>query len=174
MPTEGKCRDTHIVLTGPMGSGKTTVGERLAHRLDRRFFDSDAQIEHEYGASARHLARVHGVDWLHQAESTALRTALTAEAPAVMAAAASIADRPDLGRLLGRGVVTVLLEGDPQVLADRARSGRHRRRVDPVAYADVTARRRERLMGHLDLALDVTDLTPAAVVEAIVDHCRTG
>jgi len=34
----------NIVLVGPMGSGKTTVGRRLAHELNRDFFDTDHKI----------------------------------------------------------------------------------------------------------------------------------
>ena len=34
----------NIVLVGPMGSGKTTVGRRLAHELNRNFFDTDHEI----------------------------------------------------------------------------------------------------------------------------------
>ena len=36
---------THVVLVGLMGSGKTTVGRRLASRLDRHFVDADAALE---------------------------------------------------------------------------------------------------------------------------------
>ncbi len=31
----------HVVLVGLMGSGKTTVGRRLADRLERDFIDAD-------------------------------------------------------------------------------------------------------------------------------------
>ena len=34
-----------LVLVGMMGAGKTTVGRRLAARLDRHFVDSDEEIE---------------------------------------------------------------------------------------------------------------------------------
>lgn len=34
-----------IILIGPMGAGKTTVGKQLARRLNRPFFDSDREIE---------------------------------------------------------------------------------------------------------------------------------
>ena len=34
----------NIVLVGPMGSGKTTVGRRLAHELNQDFFDTDHEI----------------------------------------------------------------------------------------------------------------------------------
>ena len=43
----------NIVLTGFMGSGKTTVGRILAQRLERRFVDTDAVIESRHGAISR-------------------------------------------------------------------------------------------------------------------------
>jgi shikimate kinase len=39
----------NIVLTGFMGTGKTTVGEIVAQQLGRSFFDMDAAIEHRTG-----------------------------------------------------------------------------------------------------------------------------
>jgi 3-dehydroquinate synthase len=41
----------NIVLTGFMGTGKTTVGRSLALRLDREFIDTDELIQSRYGKS---------------------------------------------------------------------------------------------------------------------------
>lgn len=157
-----------------MGSGKTTVGRELARLLDRPFYDSDAQIEAEYGTSSRLLARQHGVDWLHRAEAKALIRAVSEGPPAVVAAAASIADMEHPGRVLGDGVVTVLLFGDAEVLADRARPGRHRRPVSIEEYRALTDRRNELLHAHVDLAIDVTSIPPETVIRAILRYCRGG
>ena len=42
---------TNIVITGFMGTGKTTVGREVARRLDRSFVDMDAEIEARTGKS---------------------------------------------------------------------------------------------------------------------------
>ena len=39
----------NIILTGFMGTGKSTVGRVLARRMDRIFFDMDSAIEHRTG-----------------------------------------------------------------------------------------------------------------------------
>jgi len=49
----GGAADTHnVVLTGFMGTGKSTVGRVLARRLDAEFVDTDALIEERYGPIA--------------------------------------------------------------------------------------------------------------------------
>ena len=73
-----------------MGSGKTTVGERLAVALGRVFHDSDRSIESQTGRSGREIAETDGVDALHGLEKEVLIDSLSVEQPAVIAAAASV------------------------------------------------------------------------------------
>ena len=49
-----------IVLVGMMGAGKTTVGRRLAAAIERRFLDSDAEIETAAGMSIPEIFETHG------------------------------------------------------------------------------------------------------------------
>jgi shikimate kinase len=44
-----------IWLVGMMGAGKSVVGPRLAHRLKRRFVDTDAEIERAAGHSINQI-----------------------------------------------------------------------------------------------------------------------
>ena len=44
-------KSENIILIGPMGVGKTTIGKRLAKKLDKVFFDSDKEIEKKTGAT---------------------------------------------------------------------------------------------------------------------------
>ena len=39
----------NIILTGFMGTGKSTVGELVAARLDRRHVDMDAELTRQFG-----------------------------------------------------------------------------------------------------------------------------
>lgn len=166
------CGAAHIVLTGPMGSGKTTVGRELSHRLRRPFFDSDVQIETEYGTTSGVLAAERGVGWLHEAEAEALERALQADVPSVVAAAASIADLEGLDRFLSGEVFTVLLDGRAEVIAARSRTGHHRRSVADERYRALTGRRRRALVDYVDMTVDVTSLSPHQVVEEILARCR--
>ena len=44
-------RPSHIVLVGLMGSGKTTVGKKLAKLIGQRFVDADVELEARTGRS---------------------------------------------------------------------------------------------------------------------------
>ncbi len=164
-------RDGHLVLIGEMGSGKTTVGAKVAAALGRPLVDSDRQIEERFGESGRALARQHGVAWLHQAEADALREALDREGPAVIAPAASIADRPDLVDALADPALTVvLLDGDPVVLRARAGAGDHRRPLDLEEARTLARERRERTLAVASLVVDVTSIDAGEAAAQVLHH----
>ena len=50
----------NVYLIGPMGSGKTAVGRRLATLLGKQFFDSDAEIEKRTGVDIRYIFEKEG------------------------------------------------------------------------------------------------------------------
>ena len=65
-----KCNN--IVLIGPMGSGKTTVGRRLAENLKISFFDADHEIIDKTGVSIDHIFDVEGEEGFRKRESDVL------------------------------------------------------------------------------------------------------
>lgn len=65
-----KCNN--IVLIGPMGSGKTTVGRRLAENLKISFYDADHEIIDKTGVSIDHIFDVEGEEGFRKRESKVL------------------------------------------------------------------------------------------------------
>ena len=53
---------SNVYLIGPMGSGKTSIGQRLARRLDLEFLDCDHELETQTGASVNLIFDVEGED----------------------------------------------------------------------------------------------------------------
>lgn len=64
-----------IVLIGPMGAGKTSVGKRVAKRLGRSFTDTDAVIVRAHGPIAEIFA-AHGEPHFRDLERDAVAAAL--------------------------------------------------------------------------------------------------
>jgi shikimate kinase len=65
-----------IVLVGPPGSGKTTVGQLLAHRLGLPFRDTDADIEAAAGKSISEIFFDDGEEHFRALERDAVARAL--------------------------------------------------------------------------------------------------
>jgi shikimate kinase len=81
-----------IFLTGFMGAGKSSVGERLGARLDLPFVDLDEEIERRAGASIREIFERGGEPEFRRLEHRTLVELLAA---------------PDLVMAVGGGTVTV-------------------------------------------------------------------
>ena len=62
----------NIILIGPMGSGKTTVGRQLAKRTRMEFVDSDHMIEDRCGVSISTIFDIEGEDGFRKRETKLL------------------------------------------------------------------------------------------------------
>jgi len=65
-----------IILIGPMGSGKTTIGRRLAQKLDLTFRDTDQIIETRVSKSISDIFLDDGEDAFRALEKQVLRDEL--------------------------------------------------------------------------------------------------
>ena len=163
----------HLVVTGLMGVGKTTVGRRLAAALGWAWRDSDVDIEAATGATVRQLRDREGTDAMHAREAAQLIDALTADGPNVVSAAASVVEDPAAREAMtAPGVIVVWLHASPTLLAERfdaADDHRPEYGDEPVAFLAEQAARREPLLGALGAhVIDVDDLTPDEVVGRVL------
>jgi shikimate kinase len=167
----------HLVLVGMMGSGKTTVGRRVAQRLGRLFLDSDAQVEIRTGRTVAEIWRADGEPAFRELETEALADALSRDEPSVIAAAGGVVVSEENRRLLREHAGTVVwLRARPEFHARRARHGTHRPLLDedPVG----TMRRLEEARRPLyeevaDTVVDVEHLSPGGVVDRVLGAVET-
>jgi shikimate kinase len=68
-----KDAEPNIYLVGPMGSGKTTIGQRLARLLDLEFLDCDHELEEQTGASVNLIFDVEGEKGFRDRETRMLQ-----------------------------------------------------------------------------------------------------
>jgi shikimate kinase len=166
-----------VVLVGLMGSGKTSVGTRLAEALARPFRDSDQDLGDRYGQSAAEQAKRHGAEVLHEREAAMLREALAERPPAVIAAAASVVENPAAQAALA-GAYVVWLDAPPRVLAGRIAGGDdHRPQYHPdpeTMLSQQYEQRAPRFREVADLTVDVSDIDPDEATSRIVAALRAG
>jgi shikimate kinase len=163
-----------VLLIGLMGTGKSTVGRRLADRLGAPFLDNDELVRSATGADRDELLRQQGEDALRAAESAALAAVLDAPAPVVANVAAGVvADPADRGRLRDTDATVVWLRARPETLAERAARdpGPARPWLDQDPVGVFTTMMRDRAGWYDEVAdhvVDVDDLAPDEVVERIL------
>jgi len=68
----------NIVLVGPMGVGKTTVGRALAQHLGREFVDTDRLVEERTGADIPWIFDVEGESGFRKREQAVCRELMAA------------------------------------------------------------------------------------------------
>ncbi|MEZ6078736.1 MAG: shikimate kinase [Pirellulaceae bacterium] len=109
----------HIYLMGYRGSGKSSVGRRLAERLGLPVVDTDTLIEKEAGQSIRDIFSIEGEAGFRQREASVLARAASSTTPAVIALGGGAILRPENQRIIGSSGRVVWLQGSPTSLLAR-------------------------------------------------------
>jgi len=116
-----------IALVGLMGSGKTTVGRRLAKLLDRPFVDADEEVEARSGRTIAEIFREDGEDRFRDLESDVLASLLAdPEAPVIATGGGAVLRQRNRDLLRQPDVTVVWLEASPAFLASRVQRKAHR------------------------------------------------
>jgi shikimate kinase len=97
----------NIVLVGPMGAGKSTVGRGLGLLLKREFLDSDQEIEKRTGVDIPTIFEFEGEEGFRHRETEMLRELLGRE-NVVLATGGGIVTRPENRELLKEHCVLYL------------------------------------------------------------------
>jgi shikimate kinase len=154
-----------LVLIGPMGAGKTSVGKRVARALEVPFFDTDAAVSREHGPIDQLFAE-HGEAHFRALERSAVEAGL-ATGGVVSLGGGAILDERTRADLSAHRVV--LLTVAPRVVAARVHDSNR-----PLLQAGDAAERwaaiyEERRPVYEELA-DVTFDTSTGPLQHVVDR----
>jgi shikimate kinase/3-dehydroquinate synthase len=157
-----------VVLVGMMGSGKTSVGRRLAARLDLPFVDADAEIEAAAGMSIPDIFATRGEDEFRAGEVRVVARLLDG-GPRVVATGGGAFMNPVTRANVAAKGVSVWLRAEFDVLMRRVRK-RSNRPLLQTADPEATLRRLIDERYPTYALADVTVDTGDAPHESVVDH----
>jgi shikimate kinase len=169
-----KSRYQRIVLTGFMGSGKSTVGPLVAARLGWRFIDADDVIEAEAGIPIAEIFANHGEPHFREQERATIARLAAADA-LVLALGGGAIETETTRILLTSDERTLLVHLEVQLSTTLARCGGTEGSRPVLAdQANLTRRYERRLplyrTAHISIPVD--RLTPDEVAETIVCAAR--
>jgi shikimate kinase len=159
-----------IVLVGPSGAGKTTIGSLLAGCFSTTFRDTDADIEATAGVTISDIFVDHGEEHFRKLEKAAVNTALTEHAGVLALGGGAVLD--DGIRRALRDHVVVYLDVELSDAAKRIGFNRDRPLllVNPRAQLHALMEARRPLYEEVaSVTVNTTGKTPEAVVAEIVE-----
>ena len=160
----------NVYLIGPMGSGKTAVGKRLAALLGKEFVDSDAEIERRCGVDIRYIFEKEGEARFRERERDVIAALTELDGVVVATGGGAVLDPQNRERLSGSGTV-VYLEATIDAQLKRTQPSRNRPLLmsgDPRATLErLMSVRRPLYESIADIRVDTTGRQVAAVAADI-------
>ncbi len=161
-----------VALVGLRGAGKTTIGQKVAAKLKKKFVELDERIERAAGLTLQNIFEVHGEEYFRRMEREVLVEFLAGHPSAVLAAGGGIVTREDTYGLLRQHCVTFWLKADPEDHWNRVLEQDPRPMANnPNAMDQLQAilRRREPLYAMADHTIDTSSLGISKSVKKIMD-----
>lgn len=160
-----------VVLIGMMGSGKSSIGRRLASRLGMGFVDADIEIETAAGMSIPEIFAQRGEAEFRDGERRVISRILTTQAPLVLATGGGAFMNAETRVRVKELGVSVWLKAEPDVLMRRVRK-RSNRPLLQTADPEGTLRRmlaeREPVYALADLTILSSDEPHEIVVRETI------
>ena len=164
-----------IALVGMPGSGKSSIGRRLAPRLGLTFVDADAQIEEAAGGmTVAEIFAAHG-----EAEFRALEARVIArlldEGPSVIATGGGALINDGTRRLIAEKSIAIWLKAEIPVLMRRVRRKTDRpllKGKDPESTLKQLLAAREPLYAQAPIVVTSREGPHETVVDTIIEEMR--
>ena len=162
-----------IVLVGPMGSGKSTVGELLAQRLGVPYRDTDADIVAAQGREISDIFVDEGEPYFRELERQAVQDAVAEHRGVLALGGGAILDDSTRKLLTGLPVVYLSLDVEEAVRRVGLNQARPLLAVNPRRQWRELMDARRPLYTEVARAVVATDdRTPEEVAQAILDALK--
>ena len=164
-------KSTKLLLVGPMGAGKTTLGTMLSKQLGWPYFDNDKEIAITHQISSQELSQL-PVSELHKFEQGYLVSVMQRPAPFISGVAASVVDFEGCRQLLQAATTIYLRLPLEKILERTGDTGIGRQALKEHASEVITERFLRRDPLYKEVSKFTIDLgsNPKSDAESIVAY----
>lgn len=165
-----------MYLTGYMGTGKSTIGRKIAKRAELPFLDTDKMVEEAEGAEIADIINYAGEEYFRKAERKALER--TAEwDSAVISTGGGLPVWGDNQSWIAEQGVSVYLKRTPeQILSRLSPHGRYKRPkfrglsdAELLQFMHSHIVEREPVYLKADIVIDCSTISDYEIVDRLVD-----
>lgn len=160
-----------IVLIGMMGAGKSSVGKRLARRLNLAFADADTEIEQAAGMAIPEIFAHHGEPAFRDGEKKVIARLLE-HGPMVLATGGGAFMNADTRAAIARHGIAVWLKAELDVLLRRVRRRDDRpllKTENPEATLARLIEQRYPVYAQADVTVVSHDVPQEVMVDEVID-----
>ncbi len=169
------CNRRNVVITGFMGTGKTTVGRLVAARLGCPFVDMDERIESRTGRTVRQIFDEQGEAKFRKLESELCGTLAATRGHVIATGGGTLLCAENRKRLLD-SAIGICLRADHKEILRRLRRAADRPLLEPSNREHQMNRllaEREQAYGKVPWHIDTTGRSPEEIAEEIIHLIRT-
>jgi len=160
-----------LVLIGMMGAGKTTVGRRLAARLNRQFLDSDEEIERAAQMTIPEIFEQRGEPEFRAGETRVISRVLKDQG-VVLATGGGAFVNGETRALVKAEAISIWLKADLDVLFERVSRRSNRpllRTSNPRATLEKLIEDRYPIYAEADVTVYSRDVPQDVVASDVID-----
>ena len=165
-----------LIMIGLMGCGKSSIGRRLARRLELPFVDGDDEIEAAAGKTIAEIFDDHGEADFREGERKVIARLLSG-GPQVLATGGGAYMNEETRDNIAKAGLSVWLKADLPILMQRVRKRSHRpllRAPDPEAIMRDLMAKRYPVYALADVIIESRDEPHEAVIDKILAALSAG
>lgn len=162
----------HLALVGFMAAGKTTIGRKLARKLNCSFFDTDDLVVRDHGQISD-IFYNEGEGAFRSYEHAAVAEVLGDGEPGVVALGGGALTHEPTQKLLKKRAYRIFIKVSAENVLERLRRSKRARPLlgptPPLSRIKELYKKRMPQYAHADFVVEADDMTTTQVVEAIVE-----
>lgn len=164
---------TNLILIGPMGAGKSSVGKRLAKQLSRKFYDSDKVLEERTGVAITTIFELEGEKGFRQRETKILQELVNVENSVIATGGGAVLSPKNI-TLLKQNSIIIYLKASVNSQIKRTRHDKKRPLLqtdDRHATLQNLANTRNPIYDKIaDIIIDTDTQSISSSIEQIITH----